>query len=211
MVRSKQIWLLGREEEFESLCRARVLSGSLIGERFGVSKSAVIAAAHKRGFPLSGFPDVSKENFGRGPRTQRLWTEEEKRRLRELTDQGVGPAEISKIIRFSVKSVCSQIKRMGLRTGRERKAWSEAPVRQPARFPKLQTFHVHTPACLPTYPAQPVYFGKITECSWPTGEPGTRSFRYCDAPTLPGKTYCDEHFRIAYLPSKPRNNAAAVR
>lgn len=35
-------------------------------------------------------------------------------------------------------------------------------------------------------------------CCWPIGEPGTRSFRFCDAPNEAGKSYCPEHCRLAY-------------
>ena len=35
-------------------------------------------------------------------------------------------------------------------------------------------------------------------CCWPIGEPGTRSFRFCDAPNEAGKPYCPDHCRIAY-------------
>jgi GcrA cell cycle regulator len=41
-------------------------------------------------------------------------------------------------------------------------------------------------------------FGRVTECCWPIGTPGTRGFRFCDAPTEPGRPYCEEHARIAY-------------
>jgi len=35
-------------------------------------------------------------------------------------------------------------------------------------------------------------------CSWPLGEPGTRAFRFCDAPTEAGRPYCPEHCGVAY-------------
>ncbi len=36
-------------------------------------------------------------------------------------------------------------------------------------------------------------------CSWPIGEPGTASFRFCGHPALPGKPYCAEHCARAYV------------
>ena len=36
-------------------------------------------------------------------------------------------------------------------------------------------------------------------CSWPEGEPGTEEFNFCGAPIVPGKPYCEEHCRRAYV------------
>jgi GcrA cell cycle regulator len=43
--------------------------------------------------------------------------------------------------------------------------------------------------------------GKVEPCCWPFGTPRTPSFRYCDEPSLPGKAYCDDHQRRAWLRS----------
>ncbi len=40
--------------------------------------------------------------------------------------------------------------------------------------------------------------GRVTECSWPLGEPGTRAFHFCDAPSLPGRSYCAGHDDTAH-------------
>jgi GcrA cell cycle regulator len=43
------------------------------------------------------------------------------------------------------------------------------------------------------------------ECCWPIGEPGTKSFRYCDAEfSEPGRSYCAEHHAIAWVPIKQK-------
>ncbi len=46
-------------------------------------------------------------------------------------------------------------------------------------------------------------------CCWPIGEPGTKTFRFCDDNSLPGKPYCDEHARLAYVKIKDRKEDAA--
>ena len=38
-------------------------------------------------------------------------------------------------------------------------------------------------------------------CSWPEGEPGTDSFRFCGRPAVAGKPYCGEHCARAYVKS----------
>ena len=45
-------------------------------------------------------------------------------------------------------------------------------------------------------------------CCWPIGEPGTRSFRYCDAPNEAGKPYCPHHCEKAYQEREPHRKAA---
>ena len=44
-------------------------------------------------------------------------------------------------------------------------------------------------------------------CSWPIGHPGDKGFRFCDAPPVPGKPYCTEHARMAYI--RPKSSSAA--
>jgi GcrA cell cycle regulator len=36
-------------------------------------------------------------------------------------------------------------------------------------------------------------------CSWPEGEPGKDDFHFCGSPNVPGKPYCVEHCRRAYV------------
>lgn len=44
-------------------------------------------------------------------------------------------------------------------------------------------------------------------CRWPLGEVGRPGFRYCDAASAPGKSYCPEHYAIAYTPVPQRRVA----
>jgi GcrA cell cycle regulator len=45
-------------------------------------------------------------------------------------------------------------------------------------------------------------------CSWPLGEPGTASFRFCGKPSDPGRSYCADHCRLAYVKIKDRRETA---
>ena len=36
-------------------------------------------------------------------------------------------------------------------------------------------------------------------CTFPLGEPGTPSFRYCDEPSHPGRPYCKPHCQASYV------------
>ncbi len=46
-----------------------------------------------------------------------------------------------------------------------------------------------------------------SECCWPIGNPGTKKFRFCCAPSRPGKPYCAKHYDIAYV-RKGQSDAA---
>jgi GcrA cell cycle regulator len=50
---------------------------------------------------------------------------------------------------------------------------------------------------------------RVTPCCWPIGEPGTRSFRFCDVDAIAGKPYCDEHSALAYVKVRDRREDAA--
>jgi GcrA cell cycle regulator len=47
-------------------------------------------------------------------------------------------------------------------------------------------------------------------CCWPVGEPGTRSFRFCDADATLGKPYCTEHAAVAYVRVRDKREEAAA-
>jgi len=51
--------------------------------------------------------------------------------------------------------------------------------------------------------------GRSSACCWPIGEPGTKSFRFCDATASAGKPYCFEHSQIAYVKVRDRREDAA--
>ncbi len=51
--------------------------------------------------------------------------------------------------------------------------------------------------------------GRQTACCWPIGEPGTKSFRFCDAEATAGKPYCTEHAQLAYVKVRDRREEAA--
>jgi GcrA cell cycle regulator len=46
-------------------------------------------------------------------------------------------------------------------------------------------------------------------CCWPIGEPGTKTFRFCDDASVAGKPYCDEHAKLAYVRIRDRKEDAA--
>jgi GcrA cell cycle regulator len=61
----------------------------------------------------------------------------------------------------------------------------------------------------PRQAPQPVSRRSAPSCCWPIGDPGTKGFRFCDDSSLPGKPYCDEHAKLAYVKVRDRREDAA--
>lgn len=58
-------------------------------------------------------------------------------------------------------------------------------------------------------PVQNRPYGRVVTCCWPLGEPGTRDFRFCDTPSEPGRPYCEDHIKVAYVKVRDRREDAA--
>lgn len=76
-----------------------------------------------------------------------------------------------------------------------------APRPQPVRQPTVATPRLQAVAPRP--------YGRVITCCWPLGEPGTKSFRFCDGDSVPGKPYCEEHAKLAYVQIRDRREDAA--
>jgi GcrA cell cycle regulator len=57
--------------------------------------------------------------------------------------------------------------------------------------------------------AVPRPYGRVVTCCWPIGEPGTPEFRFCDVPSEPGRPYCEDHVKVAYVKVRDRREDAA--
>ena len=42
----------------------------------------------------------------------------------------------------------------------------------------------------------------FSSCQWPIGDPQEKYFRFCEASTIVGKPYCQEHCDVAYIDEK---------
>ena len=77
------------------------------------------------------------------------------------------------------------------------------PLRVEPREPAAQA------AIRPAPRPAPARYSRPSVCCWPIGEPGTPSFRFCDAAATPGKPYCGDHAQIAYVKVRDRREEAA--
>jgi GcrA cell cycle regulator len=62
------------------------------------------------------------------------------------------------------------------------------------RKPKATPIAESTPAVTPPKP-----YGRIIECCWPIGVPGTKAFRFCGDPSEPGRSYCPDHCKRGFV------------
>jgi len=79
------------------------------------------------------------------------------------------------------------------------------PIVRPIVVPPRPAVQPPRPLAIAPRPAG----GRVVTCCWPIGEPGTREFRFCDVPSEPGRPYCEDHVRIAYVKVRDRREDAA--
>ncbi|HEX5325131.1 MAG TPA: GcrA family cell cycle regulator [Acetobacteraceae bacterium] len=163
------------------------------------------------------------------------WTDEIILRLRALWDEGHSTAEIGRQLGMSKNAVVGKAHRLDLpaRPSPIRRDGSAPRPRRPSvprvagpTLPPLAStrtpgpsFTVPTPrpvavrrVAAPAPRLQPVAprpYGRVITCCWPIGEPGTRSFRFCDDASVPGKPYCEQHASVAYVRIRDRREDAA--
>ena len=162
------------------------------------------------------------------PNTDTDWTAARIAVLRELWAEGHSTAEIGRRMKLSKNSVIGKAHRIGLgrpspiraagtggrpnqvKAGRApRTALAALPslvvlpaaLVTPVAAPGPETRPVPRRPMLP--PVAPVEARDRGPCCWPIGEPGTRAFRYCDAPVMAAGSYCAAHRAVAYRPRRP--------
>jgi GcrA cell cycle regulator len=111
-----------------------------------------------------------------------VWTPELIEQLAVFWKQGLSTAEIGRRLGVSKNAVVGKAHRLLLDP-------RPSPLKRP---PVRRVVGITAPAC-----------------SWPTGHPGERDFRFCGKRPLPGKPYCAEHAELAYVkPKVEKSNAA---
>ncbi len=158
---------------------AEGLSTAEIGRRMGISKNAVVGKAHRLNLAARPSP-IRRDGLGGAARAPAL---------RRVTGSTLPPlAAATEPAGVAVPaSVVAPAPVMPRPVAREPLAVVKpAPLRAVA--PRL---------------------GRSTACCWPIGEPGTKSFRFCDAAATAGKPYCTEHAQIAYVKVRDRREDAA--
>jgi GcrA cell cycle regulator len=168
------------------------------------------------------------------------WSEEIIARLRGLWSEGLSTAEIGRRMGISKNAVVGKAHRLNLPPRpspirRDSAAEGEMTPRAAAprrtvgpTLPPLAAAPSQAavavapaamePAARPVVPAPrpvavrpaPVRHSRLASCCWPIGEPGTKSFHFCDAEALTGKPYCAAHAQLAYVKVRDRRDEAAA-
>lgn len=134
------------------------------------------------------------------------WSEEKIAKLRELwPDRSLGLSEIGRRLGMSRNAVSGKAHRLHLeprpcpiKAGPSKKPEPERATDRPR--PQRKPVRVEQ---------QPEIYKPEPKCCWPIGEPSQKGFRYCDAPVVPGYSYCPEHKKLAYVPKPtPLSHAA---
>ncbi|HTW27255.1 MAG TPA: GcrA family cell cycle regulator [Acetobacteraceae bacterium] len=163
------------------------------------------------------------------------WSEESIAQLRMLWAEGLSTAEIGRRMGVSKNAIVGKAHRLSLdarpspiRRGGEgvRRPRPPRPVSGPTLPPlaamrpaaEMRTVEARPgpmpPRPMPAPPPRPVVVARPARsrqpaCCWPIGEPGTPSFRFCEAEAMPAKPYCQEHAALAYVKVRDRRDDAA--
>jgi GcrA cell cycle regulator len=164
---------------------AQGLSTAEIGRRLGVSKNAIVGKAHR--LELDARPSPIRRE-ATNPPTDRpaLLARMAGPTLPPLASTGVQAFVVSASNVQPLRSLPTPVAR------------PVAPISQPAPAPR----QFMTSSSFQARRSAP-------SCCWPIGEPGTKTFRFCDDTSLPGKPYCDEHAKLAYVRVRDRKEDAA--
>jgi GcrA cell cycle regulator len=167
------------------------------------------------------------------------WSEETIVRLRELWSEGHSTAEIGRRLGVSKNAIVGKAHRLDLEARpspiRRGGSGTPAPRRSTPRrvagptLPPLDSTAIvqlappasapivvapkpaapPAPRVIAVAPPAPRPYGRVITCCWPIGEPGTRSFRFCDVESVPGKPYCTDHAQVAYVKIRDKREDAA--
>jgi GcrA cell cycle regulator len=158
-----------------------------IGRRLGVSKNAIVGKAHRLDLDARPSPirrDAAKPASDRPAPYPRVGGPT----LPPLASTGGQP--------LSVQMLVSNVRPLRMPMTLAPRPNAPVQLAPPPPRPVMPSASIHTRRSAPS-------------CCWPIGEPGTKTFRFCDDTSVPGKPYCDEHAKLAYVRVRDRKEDAA--
>jgi GcrA cell cycle regulator len=167
-----------------------------IGRRLGVTKNAIVGKAHRLDLPARPSPirrDPDAAPVRRAP-------------VRRVEGPTLPPLPSAVADGDSGTPVCAHGATHAVPVAPRTPVMARPIVAPPVPRPVVR------PAAAPSprpVPAAPRPYGRIVTCCWPIGEPGTREFRFCDVPSEPGRPYCEDHVKVAYVKVRDRREDAA--
>ncbi len=209
------------EPELRQLCESGLSYSAVaveLNRRHGTSfsKSAVLAKARRLSLP--GRPS---------PLGQSIWTEAMSARVQELrVTLGQRCPDVAALMstEFGMTITENMVKNRAQKLARkfvvQPPRSTLPPLTSLQAVPKSVSASLPTrisPKLLPTKPRiippiasnvvrLPVY-GRVAPCCWPTND--RRPWLFCDKPSEPGKVYCRDHAKLAYIRVRDRREDAA--
>jgi GcrA cell cycle regulator len=157
-----------------------------IGRRLGVSKNAIVGKAHR--LDLDARPSPIRRDAAKPAAERASHPRMAGPTLPPLASAGVQPLPPTPLANVQ--------------------ALRSPPVIGPR--PAVAPIPVAAPAPRPLMPSAPIQARRSApSCCWPIGEPGTKTFRFCDDASVVGKPYCEEHAKLAYVKLRDRKEDAA--
>ena len=208
----------------ETIVRLRGLwaeghSTAEIGRRLGVTKNAVVGKAHRLDLPARPSPirrDGTPGAQPRRPAPRRVAGPT----LPPLTSSSNGQGSIPHAPAARTDTAAGSAPTLTppplpaptVHNGLAAVAASRPETIRPE--PERIVAQAAKPASLAAMPparvhAAPRPYARSLTCCWPIGEPGTKSFRFCDDGAVPGKPYCSTHAAVAYVKVRERREDAA--
>lgn len=199
-----------------------------IGRRLGVTKNAVVGKAHRLDLPARPSPirrDGAPGAQPRRPAPRRVAGPT----LPPLSSSSHGQAAIPAAAGASLEAVMNPalasmmpprsegVRSEAIRAELQRPGAAQAEMERgapgdgEASRPVAEMSRPAPYAVMPPARAQatPRPYARSLTCCWPIGEPGTKSFRFCDDGAFPGKPYCAAHAAVAYVKVRDRREDAA--
>ncbi len=175
---------------------AQGLSTAEIGRRLSVSKNAIVGKAHRleldaRPSPIRRDSKPAAERPPAIPRT---------------AGPTLPPLASADVAAAVAEPAVTNVQPLRVIPTETPKPAAPASVVVPAPRPAVP--HVPMPQA-PMSQAPMQARRSAPSCCWPIGEPGTKSFRFCDDLSVAGKPYCDEHAKLAYVKIRDRREDAA--
>lgn len=159
-----------------------------IGRRLGVSKNAIVGKAHR--LDLDARPSPIRRDAVAKPVMERAAS----------YPRMAGPT-LPPLASAAVQPNSAPSNVQPFRT---------APATSPQPTPPMPVATATAPSPRPVMPSAPAQPRRSApSCCWPIGDPGTKSFRFCDDLSVAGKPYCDDHAKLAYVRIRDRKEDAA--
>ena len=133
------------------------------------------------------------------------WTEERLEMLKSLWEEGLSISQIGEKLGVSRNAIAGKVHRLGLK--KRQSPISNKGTTKSKAPEKKATQQVVMPENLPLKLALRNINWSRARCSWPIGDPKSTSFKFCGAPVVAGKPYCNAHCFEAYTTNREQGGS----